>query len=47
MLFGLGPHDPASIGIALTAVTLVTAAAAYLPARSAARTDPQLALREE
>ena len=47
MLFGLSPHDPASIGIALAAVTLVTATAAYLPARSAARTDPLVALREE
>jgi putative ABC transport system permease protein len=47
MLFGLSPHDPASIGIALAAVTLVTTTAAYLPARSAARTDPLVALREE
>ncbi len=47
MLFGLSPQDPASIGIALAALTLVTAAAAYLPARTAARTDPLLALREE
>jgi predicted permease len=47
MLFGLAPHDPASIGIACAAVTLVTIAAAYGPARSAARTDPIVALREE
>jgi putative ABC transport system permease protein len=47
MLFGLSPQDPTSIGIALAALTLVTAAAAYLPARRAARTDPLLALREE
>ena len=47
MLFGLTPHDPASIGLACAAVTLVTIAAAYVPARSAARTDPIVALREE
>jgi ABC-type antimicrobial peptide transport system permease subunit len=47
MLFGLTPHDPASIGIACAAVTLVTIAAAYVPARSASRTDPLVALRDE
>lgn len=47
MLFGLSPQDPASIGVAFAALTLVTVAASYLPARSAARTDPLLALRED
>jgi predicted permease len=47
MLFGLSPHDPASIAAASTALTVTTAAAAFLPARSAARTDPLLSLREE
>jgi predicted permease len=47
MLYGLSPQDPVSIGIALAALTLVAVAATYLPARSAARTDPLLALREE
>jgi ABC-type antimicrobial peptide transport system permease subunit len=47
MLFGLSPQDPASIGVALTALMLVAVAATYLPARRAARTDPLLALREE
>ena len=47
MLFGLSPQDPASIGAALSALTLVTVVATYLPARSAARTDPLVALREE
>jgi ABC-type antimicrobial peptide transport system permease subunit len=47
MLCGLGPHDPASIGVALAALMLVTVAATYLPARGAARTDALLALREE
>jgi len=47
MLFGLSPQDPASIGVALAALILVAAAATYLPARSAARTDPHVALRDE
>jgi putative ABC transport system permease protein len=47
MLFGLSPYDPASIGIAIAALTSVAIAAAYLPARSAARTDPLVVLREE
>lgn len=47
MLFGISPHDAASIGAALAAVTLTTLAAAYVPARAAARTDPVIALREE
>jgi putative ABC transport system permease protein len=47
MLFGLSPYDPASIGIACAAVTLVMVVAAYVPARTEARTDPIVALREE
>jgi putative ABC transport system permease protein len=47
MLFGLSPHDPTSIGVALTALTVATVAAAYLPARRAAGIDPVIALREE
>ncbi len=47
MLFGLSPQDPASIGVALSALMIVAVAATYLPARGAARTDPLLALREE
>jgi predicted permease len=47
MLFGLSPHDPGSIAAALTALTVATVAAAYLPARRAARIDPIVALREE
>jgi predicted permease len=47
MLFGLSPRDPVSIGTALMTLMLTTVASAYLPARSAARTDPITVLREE
>ena len=47
ILFGLSPQDPASIGVALAVLTAATVAAAYLPARRAAATDPILALRDE
>jgi ABC-type antimicrobial peptide transport system permease subunit len=39
--------DPTSIGAALTALTITTVAAVYLPARGAARLGPIVALREE
>ncbi|MGH9160789.1 MAG: FtsX-like permease family protein [Vicinamibacteraceae bacterium] len=47
MLFGLSARDPVSIGAALMTLMLTTVASAYLPARSAARTDPITVLREE
>ena len=47
MLFGLGPHDPASIGVALGVLTAATLAAAWLPARRAATIDPIGALRDD
>lgn len=47
MLFGLGPHDPVSIGAALIVLTAATVAASYLPARRAAAVDPIRALRQE
>jgi predicted permease len=46
-LFGLSPQDPVSIGIALTALTITTITAAYLPARTASRVDPIHALRAD
>jgi ABC-type antimicrobial peptide transport system permease subunit len=46
-LFGLTPHDPLSIGLAVAATLLVTMIAGYIPARRASRVDPMVALRCE
>ena len=47
LLYGLKPDDPQHIAIAVVVLMLAGAAAAYLPARRAARLDPMEALREE
>jgi predicted permease len=47
VLYGLTPHDPWAVGFAAGLLVSVTAAAAILPARRAARTDPLAALRHE
>lgn len=46
-LFGLSPHDPWSIVLAVTATLVVTAIAGFIPARRASRVDPMIALRYE
>jgi predicted permease len=46
-LFGLSPHDPWSIALAITATLGVTAIAGFVPARRASRVDPMVALRYE
>jgi predicted permease len=46
-LFELGPHDPASIILAVSATLVVTAIAGWVPARRASRVDPMVALRYE
>jgi predicted permease len=46
-LFGLKPHDPATIGIAVLLMLSAAAVAALLPARRAMRVDPMTALRHE
>jgi ABC-type antimicrobial peptide transport system permease subunit len=47
MLFGVTPADTVSFAAALFLMIAVTAIAAYVPARRAARVDPMAALRYE
>jgi len=47
MLYGLPPHDAATLTIAIGVMIMVSALAAYLPARRASRVDPIVALRYE
>jgi hypothetical protein len=47
MLYKVSPLDPVSLGLAISCVALVSVAAAFLPARRAAKVDPLVALRYE
>jgi len=47
LLFGVRPRDPVQLAGAALVLAAATVAAAYLPARRAARLDPMAALREE
>jgi putative ABC transport system permease protein len=47
LLFGIGPHDPASFVAVAVLLALAALAATLVPARSAMKTDPMAALRWE
>jgi len=46
-LYGLTPHDPATLVCAVAGLTLIACAAGYIPALRASRVDPIRALRYE
>jgi len=46
-LFGIQPHDPAMLAAAAAVLAAAALAAAWLPARRAARIEPLRALRYE
>jgi putative ABC transport system permease protein len=47
LLYGVRPHDLATLAVAGAGLALVALAASYLPARRAASVDPLVVLREE
>jgi predicted permease len=46
-LYGVNPHDPAVFGLVTFVLAVAAFAACYLPARTALRIDPIIALRSE
>jgi putative ABC transport system permease protein len=47
LLFEVAPTDPVTVGAVAVVLLVITAAAAFLPARRAARVDPAVTLRAE
>jgi ABC-type antimicrobial peptide transport system permease subunit len=46
-LYGVAPLDPVTFGVASIGMLLIAMAAAWLPARRAARIDPIITLRAD
>jgi ABC-type antimicrobial peptide transport system permease subunit len=47
LMFGVAPADPLTLGVALAILALAAAAAVFVPARRASRTDPMEVMRAE
>jgi ABC-type antimicrobial peptide transport system permease subunit len=47
MLFGVGPRDPMTYSLVTLSLVMAALAATLVPARSASRVDPAVALRNE
>jgi ABC-type antimicrobial peptide transport system permease subunit len=47
MLYNVGPYDPMTLAAVAAALSVVSFAACYIPARRAVRVDPAVAVREE
>jgi ABC-type lipoprotein release transport system permease subunit len=47
MLYGIGAHDPLAFACVTALLVAVALGAAFIPARSAMRVDPNVALRCE
>jgi ABC-type antimicrobial peptide transport system permease subunit len=47
VLYSIGPHDPATFVVLTLLLVLVALVATLIPARSAARVDPIVALRSD
>lgn len=47
LLFGIGPHDPATLALVIAVMGVVAGAACVIPAHRASGVDPLIALRHE
>jgi ABC-type antimicrobial peptide transport system permease subunit len=47
LLYGLSPTDPITVSVAIIAIVVSAILAGFLPARTASRVDPLIALKHE